>query len=254
MRVLDAALAEGQLDTDEHLARLTRVLDATRTSQVERALVDLQRPPPSPPTLRERARTVWVGTSRRERATLSVVAVLLIGVVGLAIAQPDADSAPGPSYASIAAKDQTSATRISAFADAYEKKFGTTMTGGVQLDDVIAQVQVPVDGTARRYQTWYLQNDAFNYYGSASSGEPQVDLAAIDHRAAARNLDLAWSRLAVTEPTDITIIISGPSRSVDQASISYTVNNKFRESGRLVTDLAGGELSRDAFEPPDPNR
>lgn len=249
--LLDTALAEGQLDSEEHLERLTQVLEAPQSSQIARALHDLQ---PAAPRWRERLRTLWVGIPRRERAMVSGVAVLFVGVVGLAVAQRGVDPAAEPSYTAIAKQDQTSVERISAFTDAYEKRFGTTMTGGVQLDEVVAQVQVPVDGAKRRYQTWYLQGDAFNHYGSATSGTPQVDLAAVDHAAAARNLDLAWRGLGVVEPTDIAIIINGPDRYEDQASITYNVRNEFRDAGRLVTDLAGEELSRDPFEPPSSNR
>ena len=103
------------------------------------------------------------------------------------------------------------------------------------------------DGSARRYKTVYLQNDAFNDYGSAVSGEPQVDLAAVDLTAAERNLDHAWSQLGVEDPTETTIIISGPN------TITYIVSNTFDESGSLVTDLAGEELRRVPFESPTPN-
>lgn len=144
--------------------------------------------------------------------------------------------------------------RISAFAEAYEKKFGTTKTGGVQLDKVVAQALVPVDGDNRRYETWYLQNDAFNHYGARTSGKPQVDLAEVDHEAAAENLDLAWGQLGVDKPATVTIIISGPHSSADRATISYIVSNEFQELGRLVTALDGEELSRTPFDPMTPNR
>jgi hypothetical protein len=251
MRLLDTALAEGQLDSDEHLARVTQVLEATQPAHVERALYDLQQPTP---TRRERLRAVWAQTSRRERVMVPVGLGVFLAVTGLAIVLPGSNSADELAYAAIAEQDPTSVKRISAFTDAYEEEFGTTRTGGVQLDEAEAQVHVPTEGAARRYETWYLQSDAFNHYGSVSSGDAQVDLAAIDEAAAARNLDLAWSHLGVEDPTHITIIISGPDSAADPAEITYIVRNEFEESGQLATDLDGEELSRDPFEPPASDR
>ncbi len=258
VRLIDAALADGQLDSAEHLDRLARVRDATQARQVAWALLDLQRPAPAPPTRRERWRSWWVGLPRGERISafaLVALLVLLVGLYALAVALEDDERDDGPSYAAIA-RDQTSVERITAFTEAYEKEFGTTKTGGVQLAEDSVQALVPVDGAARRYETWYLQNDAFNDYGTATAGDLQVDLAAIDRAAAAQNLRVAWRELGVEDPSGISILIGasvGPD-GVVQERITYVVSNTFGESGRLETDLAGGELSRDPFEPPSADR
>ncbi len=268
VRILDRAYAEGQLDSDEHQARLTRVMEAQDARYISWQLMDLQQPPPpppKPPTAAERtraalvrARTAGGRTGRRfaiwvrsgpwwERAAMGVLAVVVVGGFALAVVAQEEESLE-PGMVALTA-ETNSATRIEAFREAYEDEFGTTVAGRIQMDPENVSVEVPVDGSPTRAKVLHLQNGAFNDYGSYATGaRPRVDLADIDLAAAQRNLDLAFTSLGVEGPDEITILIAG---NLDgEPTIVYVARNEFEEEGRLTTDLAGNVLDRRPFEPP----
>lgn len=267
VRVLDQAYSDGQIDGDEHQARLTRVMTAKDARHLRWQLLDLQPPPPAPLTRRERfaaGRAAVRSTAGRAsgrvahwwrhgpthtKVTAGVVVLLFGGSLALAVVQPGSDEPHTPGMAALTAEPD-SAERIAAFREAFEGEFGTTITGTVQLDDEVVRVEVPDVGSAGRARVWYLQNGAFNDYDqyATNPGLP-VDLAAIDVKAAQRSLDVAFAELGVEEPDDVTIMI-WHNATVDAPRISYVVRNRYQESGRLSTDFAGNELRREPFEAP----
>lgn len=261
MHLLDAALVDGQISSDEHHERLGLVLHADDSRQVARALLDLQAPPPpppSPPTVGDRmraalgeARDRWRAADRQTRIATRLWVALVVGAtVTTVVSAVVHEEEPPPALTPARAMDG-----FEEVVTAYEEQFDTTLVGGLQfdvggerLDDHFGTAHVPVEGETERYEQWILSGDDFTETDRHSSGQPLVDLAALDPDRVEQDLARAWDGLGVEDPDKVMIVVR--SSTDEEPTITYVVANEYRESGQLVTDLEGTELRRSPFEPP----
>lgn len=179
--VLDAALADGQLRTDEHAARSRSAMRAKFTSDLDALIRDLQIPG-------ELAGPAALGGDRPWRrrwlpvAVLAVAAVLGAGAgfvarddpaTGVAVvAEAEPESAPLPNL--------LTADGLAFFIDTYRREFGDTVIDTATVYPDFLLVQRLVGGSPENF---HFTEDGFDPVGVAvpsyANGRP-IDLADID--------------------------------------------------------------------------
>lgn len=247
IEVLNAAYADGQLQSHEHSERLTRIQSALTLGELEADLADLQR----------RGDTPWKApaldqSKAARRAALAAGGVAVAAILGTMVVPMlfgDDESAPYsqplPSVVEpeeVEIVDPMSPEGFEIVLDAMRTQFGSTLAYEVYLHPDSASVVVP-HGNGREV-SYRLEGDTFV---GADPGGPdewdQVkDLARIDPNHFADALATATS--TVESPESIMISVSDSWGPRDKRCFNAYARNAFDEAasldftckGRLIRD------------------
>ncbi|MGW0002597.1 DUF1707 SHOCT-like domain-containing protein [Nocardia grenadensis] len=179
--ILDAALADGQLRTDEHTARTRSAMRAKFTSDLSALIRDLQTPgnPADAPVLRDNHR--W----RRWKLPVAVLAAAAVLGIGVGVIARD-DPAPAavtvthrePEYPPL--PNLLTTDGLGFFIDAYRREFGDTIVDTATVYPDFLLVQRLDNGRPRNFR---FTAGGFDEVGvpvpSYAEGRP-IDLADID--------------------------------------------------------------------------
>lgn len=237
-RMLESALADGQLSPDEFEARSQQLDAATGPADVDRTVHDLR-------PARGETRPGAGRSSTLRRAGVAAVAVLLVGGLGHALTRADEDSPRDDR--SQQHQPRSLSTGLAEFRSSYEAEFDTTHVGAVQLDPGYARVEQPVESDPPRFQAWSFDGDQFSRQGRVAGGAPgTIDLAEVDVEAVEATVEQGIAGLGLEDPSRVTVVLA-PSTAAAPARIWISIRNEFGEVASLSTDLEGHEVSRRAF-------
>ncbi|MGQ4619285.1 DUF1707 domain-containing protein [Nocardia sp. R7R-8] len=234
--LLDAALADGQLDAAEHAARTARAMRAKSFGELDALIDDLQIPDglADAPVVRVDRRR-----PRRWPAPVSVLVAALVAGAMVGGISRCGDDLPGVSEN---VPDLTTGAGLAYFLAEYRVEFGDMSADEVTLYPKYVTVDRQKPGSASETGDYYYDGD---FRASRTSerqrGTRSFDLAAIDVPAIAGLL--AGAPQSVKAPDGvITHVIMNfqPSGPVDAGPAIYIyVKNKGGSSGYLTVTFAG---------------
>ncbi|MQY24051.1 hypothetical protein NRB20_71840 [Nocardia sp. RB20] len=241
-RALDAALADGQLSSEEHQTLTALTAEAKTLGDLAGLTDDLQQPAPAPidPRQRIRPRGAWFA------AALIVVAVLA-AVGGFQLTHHSAPPTPTAAPAAKAVQplvidtpDLTTAAGFDKFRTLYRTKFGDTVVDELTLFSDYASVQRTWRDQPNRVVD-YTFRGGFALGGAVTTRDrtkPFFDLAAVNVAALGDLLTRAPA-LTKVEGGAVSHLGMEIDSSDDVPMIRIFVGNKFNESGFLEATPAG---------------
>ncbi|GAA5145925.1 hypothetical protein GCM10023340_16050 [Nocardioides marinquilinus] len=211
-------------------------------------LVDAPKARPVPPVA-TRARAPVLGV-----LLLALVIVVAVVVsVALAVRDDDdrtdadagTDPAAVPSPAPTQPPDVLSDTGLADLVDAVRTERGGTEVFDATLSSEYAVLDLPVDATTRRYESWYWDGELRSNDARGTARYGRIDLATLD-AAVVRRLLTRVARL-VEDPTSTYVIVRGPSElglPDDGIRVSAYASNEFGETAYLAADARGRVIRR----------
>ena len=274
---LDEAFVDGQINQEDHDRRTEAALSATRLSELDGLVADLQPPSAAIPA----ARPV-TATPRTGAVVAAMVAALAIGGITWAVVRPD-DRGDSPSDTPVqvdrgffggkndspqttwkAVKDAlpspTSPERtklalpevgrwsltedkVKALVAGYQEQLGTPYFAKAQLYPEWTSIERPVAGTKPRLETWGYRGTEFSMSRSEDENEPLLDWRDVNLTRLFDNVDYALNKLDV--PDAVVLYISVYVFS-DEPVINIYVQSSEDDDviGYLNTTLGGKVLSK----------
>lgn len=269
VEVIEAAYVDGQIGDADRELRVSRALTAETLDELETLTRDLQhrpaRPAPAPP----HAGTTTVAVPSYGRlalggvvAVITLVALVIFGMVGLAMFSVTGDADPGTVEISgeavpvpveeevvEAPSFEMTAPGVRQFLRAYEREFGTLDAYGVGFYPARVGVEVPVRGNRPRYErwtwdgTWTQDTEAA---GTNGFNEP-VDLGTLDVRRLFANIATAKTSLRVQRGKPTHVLVH--QRQGEDPTVNIYIGNSYGESGYLRTTPSGDVVRAFPYEP-----
>lgn len=269
IEVVEAAWADGQIVGADRDRRVEELLRAQTLAEIEMFVHDLQppaAPTPAPPEVPAAVPVVAYGPpstpaapSARAgrtppaaaRALLVVPLVVLVvvvvsvvaGVLALVRTATDAGSASGPSGTTYAPGVEPTGADVNVLSvrgygdlvAAVEEATGSSAAFSTVLYPAYAVLDLPVDATSRREQSWYWNGELSENSSKGTSTEDRFDLRKIDPDVVVRLVTKV--RRLVDEPTSWYAVIRAPDD--DGAMILAYASNDYHESTYLAARRDG---------------
>ncbi|WP_216918112.1 DUF1707 SHOCT-like domain-containing protein [Nocardia noduli] len=235
--LIDAALADGQLSSDEHAARTAAAMKAEYFGELDKLTWDLQIPGAFAD-----APVVRGGVRRRTRWWIPVGVLLVAALLGMAAGcvGSAADKISGPPL-----PDLTTGAGQAYFLDRYRAEFGDTVADDFTIYPGYALFHRSTDNPLKS-QYYHFDGD-FDEFGSESARKPTtptVDYGAVNLPVLARLLAGAVDTLKVPNGRISHMSLQLPSGSEPDAAplVSIYVRNEAQDSGSMEIAFDGEVL------------
>ncbi|MFE3290252.1 DUF1707 domain-containing protein [Rhodococcus sp. NPDC059234] len=239
--LLDAALADGQLDETEHAARSAAAMRAKTFGELDRLVGDLQVPGrfADAPVVRPARRLPG------RRTLLAAVAVGLAAAIGALAGTVGGGGSAAP------LPDLTTGNGLRHFVDDYRARFGDTVADEADLFPEHASIDRPSAEPTRSEP--YLYRGEFELWGSASTRSRDArsfDLGALNLPVIAQLVAGAPRSLRIPDgDVDHLSLRFEPGDDKLPAAVTIFVQNAAGDSAHMVTGFDGKIRSMYPFEP-----